>query len=391
MPALKLDQDGLTINDLNDVYDFLVVEYKKIYGEDIILTGDTPDGQVIAIYSKLNADAQASLLELYNSFDPDNAVGSQLNKIIKLSGLTRKAATKSTVTVDITATTAVSLDDDYSVVDTLGQSWVIQTAQEITAGTTAIDFSSNEWGSIAANAATITEQGTILTQITAVNNPLSATIGVDEETDEALRIRRERSLEKPAFSTTGSLLSALLNIENVVDAIVYENQTNVYDSALPLVAHSIWCIVDGGLSTDIIEAIAKEKTVGCGLKGSIEGDYTETFVRADGTSRVHIHPVAYDVPTSSNIYINVNVTPKVVGGTIDTALIKDKIAEKLLNIAEDLIITELYSYIYQAGSNFVATNLTASLDNITYVSDELAATAAERLIITTANITVTVV
>lgn len=389
MPVFKLDKDGLTINDLNDVYDFMVTSYKAIYGDDIVLDGDTPDGQVVAIYSKLNADAQASLLQLYNSFDPDNAIGVQLNKIIKLSALTRKPATKSTVTIDLTASTTVSLESNYTVVDELGQSWVIQLAQSILVGTTAVDFSAQEWGSVAANPNTITAQGTILTQITAVDNPLAAAIGIDEETDEQLRIRRNKSLEQPAYSTTGSLLAKLLETENVIDAIVYENKTKIDNPTLPLVANTLWCIVDGGLGTDIIETIAKEKTAGAGLKGSITGDYLESFLRADGSTRIHTHEVNYDVPTETDIYVKVDVTPKNIGDVIDTELIKDKIAEKLLNIAEFLTITELYSYIYQAGTTFIATNLTASLDDITYVADELEATAAEKLVITVANITVT--
>ncbi len=391
MPDLNLDGNGLTINDLNDVYTYLTAQYKTIYGEDIVLTSDTPDGQVIAIYSKLNADAQAMLLELYNSFDPDSAVGVHLNKIIKLSALERDPATKSTVSVNLTATTTVALPAGYTVVDTLGQNWNIQTAATITAGVTSVIFEAETWGSIAANANTITAQGTILTEITTVDNPLAATVGVNEETDVELRQKRDRSLEKPAYSTTGSILARLLGTNNVLDAVVYENATAIQDTVRNIAPNTLWCVVEGGLESNIAESIAKEKTAGSGLKGSISTTYLENFTRSDATTRIQTHDVKYDIPTEKSIYIKLDVTCTTTGCTIDTDLIKQKLTGKTFTINEDLTITELYSYVYQAGSNFIATNLQASLDNITYVSNELEAGYDEKFLISTANITVTVV
>lgn len=389
MPNLLLNRDGLTINDLDDIFTFLSEQYKSIYGADIIIDADTSDGQIIAIYSKLNADAQTALLQIYNSFDPDNAVGVELDKILKLSAITRGAATKSTVSINITASTTVSLDADYTVVDTLGQNWNIVTAEVINIGTTSISFEAEEWGSVQALASTITEQGTILTQVTAVDNPLSASVGVDEETDIEARQRRERSLEKPAYSTVGSMIALLLSVSNVTDTIVYENDSDIVDAVRAIQPHTIWCVVEGGLDADIIEAIAKEKTAGAGLKGSETGDYIESFLRSDGTTRLHTHSVKFDRPADGEIYIKFDVAPKISGDSIDTTLIKDKLTEKNFTINEDLTITELYSYIYSAGSNFMATSLQASTDNITYVSNELEAGFDEKFLITTAKITIT--
>ena len=59
-------------------------------------------------------------------------------------------ATKSIVEVDITASTTVDLLTGYTVVDTLGQNWVIITPQTINAGVTAVEFAAAEWGSIQA-------------------------------------------------------------------------------------------------------------------------------------------------------------------------------------------------------------------------------------------------
>jgi len=387
--ALKLGRNGLTVDDLDDIFTYLSEQFKLIYGADIILDADTPDGQIIAIYSKLNADIQTALLQLYNSFDVDNAVGVELDKILKLSAIKKGAATKSTVSVNVTASTTVDLLEDYTLLDDLGQSWNIVTPETITAGVTAVEFEAADWGSIQALADTITTQGTILTQVTDVTNPLVASVGMDEETDVEAKQRRDRSLEKPAYSTVGSILARLLGLDNVIDVKVYENQTSSYDAPRDINAHTLWCIVEGGLAADIYEAQAKEKTAGAGWKGSVIGTYIEEFTRSDNTIREHTHDVKFDRPTESEIYLQLDVTPKIPGDTIDTDLIKEKLIEKLFFINEDLTITELYSYVYSAGNNFIATSLKASTDDITYVADELVADYDEKFLITTAKIAIT--
>jgi uncharacterized phage protein gp47/JayE len=389
MADLKIDNTGLTINDLNDVYEYLTTQFKLIYGENINIDQNTPDGQIISIYSKLNADLQAALLQIYNGFDPDSAIGMELNKIIKLSAITRRPATKSTVSVDITTSSPVTLTADYALVDTLGQNWIIQKETALAVGTTSVIFEAVEWGSVSAEANTIIEQGTIFTEVSTVTNPLASSVGIDEETDIELRQRRNKSLEKPSYSTIGGLLASLLEVDNVIDCKIYENDTGAYNVTLDLAPHSIWCIVDGGLNSDIAEAIAKEKTAGTPLKGAMEENYQEVVTKSDGNTFIYTHTAKFDRPVETEIYLTLDVYPKNAGDIIDTDLIKQKLSEKLFRIAEDLTITELYSYAYQAANNFIVTNLQASKDNITYKSDKLETNNNEKFKIITSKITIT--
>jgi len=65
--------------------------------------------------------------------------------------------------------------------------------------------------------------------------------------------------------------------------------------------------------------------------------------------------------------------------------------KRLYEINENAIVTDLYAYVYQGGTNFIATNLQLSKDNITYETDVLEAGLAEKFKITEANITITVI
>lgn len=388
MGKAVISSGGIFIQSLPEVIDDLTTSLQLIYGESINIDQNTPDGQLIGIIAKLDTDIQEQLVALYNSFDPDAAVGQALHKIIKLSGLTRNPATRSTVVLSMVLSKQVIFPSDFTVKDTVGQEWVIALAQTLEAGTHSVDFYAKEWGSISSSSGTITEEVTILDGVTSFSNPLASTIGADEEDDVSLRLRRRRSVEKPSFSTIGGLIARLLDINGVIDAKVYENRTSVYDSALGINPHTIWCIVDGGLNADIAEAIAKEKTAGVGEKGTVTAEYTETFSRADLSTFTYIHGVVFDRPNIVSPHIRLTVTA--ISGVVDAVLIKQSLEAKTYRIAEDITVTALYANVYQAGTNFIASVLEVSYDGITWVSNTLNAGYDDKFVITQANITVTV-
>lgn len=383
-----IDSSGIHIQTLPEIIDDLTASYKAIYGESINIDQNTPDGQQIGITAKLDYDLQEQLVAVYNSFDPDSAAGQSLHKLIKLSGLTRNPATRSTVMLSMTLSKSVSFPADFTVKDTVGQEWVIASAQTLASGVHSVGFYAKEWGSISSTAGTIIDTVTVLDGVTSFTNALNSTTGIDEEDDVSLRIRRKRSVEKPSFSTIGGLIAGLLDLPGVIDAKVHNNKTKVFDAVKNLEANTIWCIVDGGLVSDISEAIAKEKTGGAGEKGSVIGSYIETLTRSDLTTFAYTHEVAFDRPTIVNPHIRLTATT--VSGIVDAALIKQSLESRTYKIADDIAVTSLYANVYQAGTNFIASALEVSYDGVTWVSTTLNAGYSDKFVITQANITVTV-
>ena len=51
-----IDQNGLTIDSLQEIITFLEDGYREIYGNDIILDSNTPDGQLINIQAQFYRD-----------------------------------------------------------------------------------------------------------------------------------------------------------------------------------------------------------------------------------------------------------------------------------------------------------------------------------------------
>lgn len=384
-----IDENGISIDSYETAYTDLSTAYKEIYGQDINIDQDTTDGQFLALIAKLKRDFEENLVSVYNAFDPDTAEGVQIERLLKFCGIVRASATKSTVDVDITTDRTLSLPSDYTLTDELNQNWIISSSQILASGTTSVSFEAEDFGSISANANTITSQNTIVLGVVSVTNPLAATEGEDETTDTQLKIERAKSVSLPSENTVEGLQAKLLTVENVIDAVVLENKTLVYDATLDLNAKTIWAIVEGGAIEDIGTVLSIDRGAGVDMKGNISYTYTKQQPRNDGTFRQYDDLVKFDRPTEIPIYIKLDIALKAGSTSYDIDTIKAAIAEKTFNIGENATVTELYSYVYNGGNTFIATNLQISDDNITYVSDKLVANADARFTIDVANITIT--
>jgi uncharacterized phage protein gp47/JayE len=382
--------DGIQVQTFQEIYDELADGYRAIYGQDINLDPDSPDGQRVAIEAQARLDLQSYGAYIYTQVDPDTAIGQALNTIIKLAGITRRPATRSQVDVEVTTDRALTLPADYTVEDTLGQSWVALSEVSIaSAGTTTVTLFAENFGAVEADAGTVTEPVTVVIGVTGVTNPTAATVGSDEETDEELRIRRNRSLENPATSTVGGLFTVVGDLPGVTDLEIYENDTDVYDAVLDVAAHTIWLIVEGGSVDDIVEAIAKNKTGGTGLKGSVTGTYTETLQKPNGDEYQIIHEMRFDRPTLVDLYVNLTATRKDPTIPVDITSIENLLAAREWGINENAVASDLYKTVYQAGDNFVATALEISTDGVTYTDGRLLTEPDEKFQIQVANVNVT--
>ena len=386
---MEINQNGFKADSFIEILTRLSTELKDIYGQDINLDQDTQDGQLLGINTTIISDLQDLALYIYNSMDTDFAEGVNLDKLLKLLARTRLPATKSTVDIKLTVNRDVIIPLTYTVSDSNGQEWQIAREQTFSSGMHLVTFESVDFGAVTAEANTITQQVTIIHEIDNLTNPSSAIPGRDEESDQQLRERRNKILEVNSLSTVGSILGKILTLDNVIDCVVYENDTSVYDAEKDLNAHSLWIIVKGGEVEQITESIVKDKTGGTGLKGNIEDTYIENFIRKNGTTREIYHTAKFDRPTEKEIYLKFNVKRRVSTQSIDTENIKNTLANKVFNIAENVTVTELYATIYSASTNFIATDLQVSKDNIAFVDNLLIADYDEEFKIVQANIQIT--
>lgn len=385
---MTINENGLLIDEFSTIYNRLADKFKLIYGQDINLEQNSPDGQLLGIITNEIYDLQTLILHIYNSFDPDLAQGVELNKLLKLIAQTRRASTKSIVDITIVANVNVTLPADYTIIDENKNEWVINAETTLIAGTNIVSFNAVNFGAIEASANTINDVVTVFPEITSVNNALPAEVGRDEESDVLLRKRRNNLLSVNSNSTIAGVYSKLFLLDTVTDAVIYENATDTYDALKDLNAHTLWCIIDGGSIDEITKIIATDKTIGTDLKGTVSNNYVEIFLKADGTTRALTHIVKFDRPTEIPLYIKLTVSKKIITDIIDMDAIKNKLVEKLYSINEKATATELYAYVYSAGNTFIASNLEVSKNNITF-GNTATNDYDEKFIISAVNIAIT--
>lgn len=389
MAGPTIDASGITIQSFDEVLAELVAGYQAIYGVDINLSQESPDGQRVAIEAKSRADMQAFGLWIANNFDPDFARGIFQAKIAKLSGVFPRPATRSFWDLSVTTTRVVTLPTGYQISDDLGQLWELPAPVILPIGTTPITFQATDFGSVTGLAGAVFTPVTVVLGVTGFTAAVDAEPGSDEETDEEFVQKRNLSLENPAFSTTNSLAARLLNTAGVSDARVYDNDSDVYDPINDLDAHSIWAVVEGGTIDDIMQVLLFQKTGGTGIKGAIQATIPETLTRPDGSTFIVNQIRRFDRPVMVPIYITLTATRKDPLVPVDLALIKQKLAAYKFYIGTPLQAAELYCPAYTAGDDFILTLMEISDDNLVFTDGLLIPDPGSKFEIDVANITIT--
>lgn len=363
--SFEFTTEGLTIQTFQGIFDELAVGYRAIYGNDINLDPDSPDGQRVGIEAKSRLDLQSALLNLYNQIDPDFATGEIQKTILKIAGITVNPPSKSQVDVTITTDRIVTLPTGYTVEDDSGQNWVTDEVIALVNGANAVTMVAEDFGVVSALPGEVNNPITIVIGVVSVTNALASTVGRDEETEEEVRIRRNKSLQNPAYSVLGGVTAKLADLGGVTDIAAYENDTKTFDAVRNIDPNTIWLVVEGGEIANIIEIIAKHKTGGTGIKGSVAGTYIETIIKPDGSTIDLTHSLLFDRPAGIPLYLTLTVQGTN-GAIVDVAAIKNALAKRPFSINESVTAGNLYRTVYSVADNFTATLLLISDDGITF-------------------------
>lgn len=396
MPNI-LDQNGLQVKDLSEIRDEIIADLKVAYGDDINVDQDTPDGQAINIFALAVKDTLDVLTQVYSSFDPDQAIGRVLDDRVSINGIQRLAGTHTTTPVVVETDRAlnlVGLDSSlpenppanvFTVADTEGNYFYLTSSQTIAgAGFNSFSFTAKEIGAIQTVPNQLNKLVTTVLGVKTVNNPVTTgtVTGLNEETDTALRLRRQKSVSLASQGYLQSLEAELQNISGVVYSKVYENTSSVTDGdGIP--SHSIWVIVEGGSDANIGYAIYTKRNAGCGMKGSVIVDVT----RPDGS----IFQVQFDRTQTQNLYVKFDAH-SISGAPLDTTYIKEQLALGLsLGVGDDVNTNDVASLIRTIDANCLATNIKVSSDGTNWFDIIGTSAKNKRFVLLSTNVTITVV
>ena len=312
--APVVDATGIHAPTYADVLTFLQSQFRAIYGDDAYLEPDSQDGQLLAIFAKSISDANATAVQVYNSYSPAKAVGEALSSNVRINGIARAVASASTVDLRVIGQVGTRIVDG-SVRDSNQTVWrlpaevVIPPDGEITVTATC-----SELGAIPAPANTVTQIATPTRGWQSVTNPAPAVPGAPVETDAALRVRQARSVALPSLTVLEGLAGAVAGVPGVLRHVALENDTAAID-AHGLPPHSIAVVAEGGDAATIAQAIARKKTPGTGTFGTTVETVADPYGRT--------MDVRFFRPTA--VPVNCSITIKALPGY--STLVGDAIRE----------------------------------------------------------------
>ena len=306
----SIDANGLQIASAAEILNELINGSTGFPGFAQIFPGanlqpNSPDANLLNIFTQVVIDVQEFLQAIYDSMDPDQAIGVSLDARCAINGVQRIAGTYTQQPINVTATGIVTLQgldlyptNPFTIQDTAGNQYqLLATYTFAGAGTQALVFQAAKLGAIQSTIGSITQIVTVVAGITTVNNAVApSSIGQAEETDAQLRVRRAASVTIPSQGYYQGLAAALLAITGVTSAKVVENNTSGTVGGVP--ANSIWVIVTCANTTANINAVANaiylKRSFGCGMRGT----QFVSYMQPNGNTIV----IYFDFSTPQNLY-----------------------------------------------------------------------------------------
>lgn len=236
---IKFTTAGVEVASFVQIRDGLIKKYKDVYGDDIDLSTGTADGVFVNNIALMINNILQAFKTYYSQLNVDTATGAALDNLCALANITRKPATYSTASINVTNVSGAtysnipvgsSTPEQIIFIDKAGTEWIYNDELTLSDGQTkSIIVTCSDIGPITAEEGWIYQTLEMLDLI--VSQPEAATVGQDEESDASLRNRRAQSTGADGTTVLDSLVGALLEISGIQDVKIYNNNTSSQETA----------------------------------------------------------------------------------------------------------------------------------------------------------------
>ncbi|KAJ4851806.1 baseplate J/gp47 family protein [Xylella fastidiosa] len=334
----KVTTSGYEAERLDTIIARLQEGFRSIYGNDINVDPDSPDGQLIGLIAQIKADLEELGTDIHRQLDPDYASGAWLEQRVAYAGLTRRRASYSYLrNVTLMGTPDASIPAGYVVSDPNRCRWQLVSPVRLDAtGHAHADFRSDTLGRFDVPAHTVLTIETVALGWDRAITTEDAEAGAEEEHDAALRARFFKSRAKTSTNNADSIQATLWGLPDVRHVVCLENFTDTVDAA-GVPAHGINVIVEGGRDDAIAEVIYHHKTLGTNMRGEVRVQIKNKH----GQPR----EIYFDRPTMVRCAARIEVERDSSTSGIDTHGIKQALAERSFLIGEHVHRSRLYTQI----------------------------------------------
>ena len=398
VPSIVFTPTGATFPDESAILAGVQADMNAAFGGNLNPSLSTPQGQLATSQTAIIGEKNNQFAYFLQQIDPATASGFMQDAIGRIYFLTRLPATSTVVQVICTGLAGVVIPSGAQVVDLLGNRYACQGGGVISVGgTVTLPFSAINTGPIICPIGAITTIYQSIPGWDSVTNVAAGATGVNVETRADFEYRRKQSVAINAAGTLPSIYAAAFGVDGVIDAYVTENDTDnpITVGGVTLVKHSVYVAAAGGVPLDVATAIWKKKSAGANWNGNTSVTVTDTSL---GITPAPTYTVLYQTPTPQTILFAVSIAsspslPSNISDLIKTAIINafnGGDGGSRARIGGTIYAGRYYAPIsaVQAGAIEILSvkigTTTATLDSLTVNIDRLP-------VVSTANITVTLV
>ena len=356
--------------------------FYSIYGSSINVASNSPDGQMINIFATSKIDMENFGVQIYDSLDPDEAIGIALDNSGAYSGTPRKGGVYTQVAIQVIVSMGLNLSgqdtsNPYTIQDGIGNQFQLVTSASLTTGSNTLTFQAVNIGFIQVLPNTLTTPVTIIAGVTSVNNSAAPSqVGANQETDANYRLRLQFSRSFPSQGALDGLYAGLNQLTGVDNANVYENDTSSPVNGIP--ANGIWVVTNGGTAQQIAQVIYNRRNLGVPMKGSQTYDITQ----ANGTTAT----MKWDNVVLQALYVTAFLQ-SISGASINIPAIKAYlVANWKFKINQPADISMLNYLIGLAQPGVVSSGLGVSPDGSTFYNVLAPSSQQNQFYLITANI-----
>jgi len=295
---------GTVVPDTETILAEVQAEYQGIFGADLVVTPDTPQGMLITADALARTQEVQNNAALANQINPNIAAGTFLDAILALTGVQRLAATQ-TVVPDVTLTGVTGTIIPAGSQASTSSGILFESASEVTisGGTATVDFIAVDYGPISCDVDDLNQIVSNINGWETVLNSVAGTLGQSVQSDQAARAMRLNTLAFQGVALAEAITSALYNVPGVLSLNFQENTaaTTQVINGITMVAHSVWACVDGGTDLDVAAALLENKSLGAAWNGG-------TSVSVVEPSSGQTYTVKFDRPDPVEFLVRVTTS-----------------------------------------------------------------------------------
>lgn len=271
VPGLVLTDKGWVAPSEQDVLNGVQADIDIAFGGGVNPALNTPQGQIATSTTAIIGEVNDSVVLQFNQVDPAFASGRMQDAIGRIYFISRKPGQPTVVQAVCNGGQGVIIPAGALAKAADGNIYTCTDGGEIPAsGNITLTFACNVQGPIPCPADSLSNIFRAIPGWDTINNPDDGVLGTDTESRAEFERRRAASVALNARGSLPSVLGAVLDVTNVLDAYVNENDTTapITVRGVAFAAKSLYVAAVGGIDLAVATAMWSKKAPGCGYNGN---------------------------------------------------------------------------------------------------------------------------